>query len=134
MARSWPGAKTNTASSAPSPAKNRISDVPVPVQGLSKVVAIAAGNNFALALLRNGTVEAWGGNEYGQLGDGSLEEEESPVQVKGLTGVTAIAAGGETGLALLSDGAVKAWGANYSGEIGNGTFANSEAPVSVFRV
>ena len=116
------------------PGEEPFSDVPVPVQGLSKVVAIAAGNNFALALLRNGTVEAWGGNEYGQLGDGSLEEEESPVQVKGLTGVTAIAAGGETGLALLSDGAVKAWGANYSGEIGNGTFANTEAPVSVFRV
>lgn len=105
--------------------------MPVPVEGLSKVVAIAAGNNFGLALLRNGTVEAWGGNEYGQLGDGSLEEEESPVQVKGLTGVTAIAAGGETGLALLSNGTVKAWGANYSGELGNGSFNNAEAPVSV---
>jgi len=116
------------------PGEEALSDVPVPVEGLSKVVAIAAGNNFGLALLRNGTVEAWGGNEYGQLGDGSLEEDESPVQVKGLTGVTAIAAGGETGLALLSNGTVKAWGANYSGELGNGNFENRDFPVSVLKV
>jgi alpha-tubulin suppressor-like RCC1 family protein len=111
-----------------------LSDVPVPVEGLSNVVQISAGRNFGMALLSNGTVEAWGGGEFGQLGDGNLEESLTPVPVKGLTGVTAIAAGGEDGLALLSNGTIKAWGANASGELGNGSFENSDVPVSVIKV
>jgi alpha-tubulin suppressor-like RCC1 family protein len=108
-----------------------LSDVPVPVEGLSGVIAIAAGNDYSLALLSNGTVMAWGGNEHGQLGDGTTEESDVPVPVKGLTGVTAIATGGEHSLALLSNGTVKAWGANASGELGNGSIKESDVPVSV---
>ena len=37
------------------------SDVPVPVSGLSEVVAISAGAEHSLALLKNGTVMSWGG-------------------------------------------------------------------------
>jgi alpha-tubulin suppressor-like RCC1 family protein len=44
---------------------------PVPVPGLRGVVAIAAGNQFNLALLKNGTVMAWGRNFQGDLGDGT---------------------------------------------------------------
>ena len=44
---------------------------PVQVQGLSSVVAIAAGNDHSLALKSDGTVWAWGNNSYGQLGVGS---------------------------------------------------------------
>jgi len=42
--------------------------VPFPVQvpGLDGVTAIAAGNNFSLALRTDGTVKAWGENAYGQ--------------------------------------------------------------------
>ena len=108
-----------------------LSDVPVPVEGLSGVVAIAAGNDYSLALLSDGTVRAWGGNEHGQLGDGTTEESDVPVTVKGLTGVTAIAAGGEHSVALLSNGTVRSWGANASGELGNGSIKESDVPVSV---
>ena len=111
-----------------------LSDVPVPVEGLSGVVAIAAGNDYSLALLSNGTVMAWGGNEHGQLGNGTTEESDVPVAVKGLTGVTAIATGGEHSLALLSNGTVKAWGANASGELGNGSIKESDVPVSVIEL
>jgi alpha-tubulin suppressor-like RCC1 family protein len=45
------------------------SDVPVAVSGLSEVTAIAAGGNHSLALLRNGTVVAWGEGSWGQLGN-----------------------------------------------------------------
>ena len=71
---------------------------------LSNVTAIAAGDNFCLALLSNGTVTAWGSNELSQTsGAGSL------------TGVVAIAAGGEHGLALKSDGTVTNWGDTQGG-------------------
>ncbi len=57
--------------------------------GLSGVVGIAAGEDHSLALLANGTVTAWGGNESGQL------------NVPSLTGVTAVAAGWNYSLALV---------------------------------
>ena len=95
------------------------STVPVPVKGLSGVKAIAAGTNFSLALLSNGTVMSWGENESGQLGTGSLASTNAPVVVKNLTGVAAIAAGEEFSLALLTNGTVKAWGDDSRGELAN---------------
>jgi alpha-tubulin suppressor-like RCC1 family protein len=100
---------------------------PVPVSGLSEVTAIAAGENFSLALLKNGTVEAWGSNDLGDLGDGtSSAADDLPAPVLGLSGVKAIAARGGTGLALLSNGTVMAWGSNEFGELGDGTNAGPE--------
>jgi alpha-tubulin suppressor-like RCC1 family protein len=107
------------------------SDVPEPVPGLSGVKAVAAGEDYSLALLNNGTVMAWGGNESGQLGDGNTAEANLPVPVKGLTGVKAIAAGGEHSLALLTNGTVMAWGDNESGQLGDGKAGNSNVPVAL---
>ncbi len=107
------------------------SDVPVPVSGLSGVTAIAAGGGHSLALLRDGTVMAWGYNYWGELGDGTNMGPEScgfvsgcsdkPVPVSGLSGVTSVAAGNNHSLALLGDGTVKAWGTNEAGTLGDGT-------------
>jgi alpha-tubulin suppressor-like RCC1 family protein len=90
---------------------------------LTEVQAIAAGGNFALALLKNGTVVAWGRDDLGQLGNG--EEESSgplfhPVAVKGLEHIIAIAAGELDGYALDETGRVYSWGANQTGELGTG--------------
>ena len=54
---------------------------------------IGAGLGHALALLKDGTVCAWGWNDQGQLGDGGSARRNTPVKVKDLTGVRAIAAG-----------------------------------------
>jgi alpha-tubulin suppressor-like RCC1 family protein len=100
------------------------SRTPVPVEGLSEVTALAAGGNFSLALLADGTVRAWGGDSAGQLGIGGSEtEHETPVEVSDLSGVRAIAAGGTHALALLSDGTVMIWG--------SGGGAESRSPVAV---
>jgi alpha-tubulin suppressor-like RCC1 family protein len=115
------------------------SDVPVAVSGLSEVTAIAAGGSHGLALLRNGTVVAWGYNAFGQLGDGttsgpetscsdSLPCSRTPVSVSGLSEVTAIAAGYNYSLALLRNGMVMAWGYNESGALGKGTTAEGANP------
>src|SRR5262249_8722861 len=56
--------------------------------------AIATGGNQTLALKSNGTVWAWGGNDTGQIGNGS--SGSSPVavtQVPGITTAIAIDAG-----------------------------------------
>jgi alpha-tubulin suppressor-like RCC1 family protein len=94
------------------------SPVPVQVPGLSGVTAIAAGGEFSLALLSNGTVMSFGTNQNGELGDGenAIMQESSnvPVPVEGLSGVEAIAAGGEGAEALLTNGTVMAWGLDVS--------------------
>jgi alpha-tubulin suppressor-like RCC1 family protein len=104
---------------------------PVPVPGLSRVIAIGAGYLDSLALLSNGTVVVWGYNHYGEDGDGVGTQTgcmcvTSPTRVPGLSGVVAFAAGGyASGLALLRDGTVRDWGYNYDGELGNGTTTRS---------
>jgi alpha-tubulin suppressor-like RCC1 family protein len=54
---------------------------PVQVIGLTGVTRIAEGTDFSLALRSDGTVWAWGGNDSGQLGDGTISNTSVPVQV-----------------------------------------------------
>jgi alpha-tubulin suppressor-like RCC1 family protein len=56
------------------------------VLGLRNVVAVAAGYNHSLALLRDGSVQAWGGNCYGLLGDGTTTDRHAPVTILDSTG------------------------------------------------
>jgi alpha-tubulin suppressor-like RCC1 family protein len=93
---------------------------PVGVLGLSNMTALAAAYHFSLALISGGTVKSWGGNDKGQLGDGSYEQTGKPVEIKGLHEVKAISAGAAHALALLSNGTVMSWGAAEYGERGNG--------------
>ncbi|MFE3506298.1 RCC1 domain-containing protein [Kitasatospora sp. NPDC059160] len=92
--------------------------VPGLVAGLGGVDAIAAGGSHALALLKDGTVKAWGLNDKGQLGDGTIVNANIPVTVAGLEDVKAIAAGDTFSMALLRDGTVKTWGNNDKGQLG----------------
>jgi alpha-tubulin suppressor-like RCC1 family protein len=94
-----------------------LQDVPYPlrVPGLTGATAIAAGRQHSLALLKDGTVRAWGFNEYGQLGDGTRENRTSPVLVKGVSNAVAVAAGFFCSVALLADGRVMTWGGYGAG-------------------
>ena len=104
---------------------------PVQVTGLNNVKAVSSGLQHCLALKTDGTVWAWGDNEWGQLGDGTTTNRYLPTRVKNLEGIIAISAGDYHSLALKSDGTVWAWGDNESGELGDGTTANSYVPVQV---
>ena len=86
---------------------------PAAVRISGKVTAIAAGAYHSCALLSAGTVQCWGYDANGQLGDGTVKTSSVPVPVAGLGGVRAIAAGGATSCALLRAGTVKCWGNHY---------------------
>jgi alpha-tubulin suppressor-like RCC1 family protein len=106
-------------------------DVPVGVVGLKFVENVSAGGAHSLAVLADGSVVAWGSDEFGQLGDGGSLSSNVPVEVSGLKGVKEVAAGGTHSLALLTNGTVMSWGNNEHGQLGDGTVAESNVPVAV---
>jgi alpha-tubulin suppressor-like RCC1 family protein len=123
------------------------SPVPVTVTGLSQVSGISAGYDSSMATRTNGisaitSVWTWGGNDFGQLGDGTLTSHSTPERVTGLPvyiagisgggGFTArlgdgISATGGFATVLGTDGAVWAWGDDSAGQLGN---ARSSIPVT----
>lgn len=53
-----------------------------------KLIAVGAFHN--LALQEDGTLWAWGNNEYGQLGTGDTQPRSQPIPVHGLSGLTLV--------------------------------------------
>ena len=117
----------------------RLSPVAVDRSGVlsgKTIVAVSAGFEFSLALSSDGLVFAWGGNTYGNLGDGTGFQRKTPVAVD-TTGVLAtkvviaIDAGADFSAALTSDGLVFTWGHNTNGQLGQGNYTNSNVPGAV---
>lgn len=95
---------------------------PVTVGALSGVVSIVAGARHTCALKANGSVACWGLNQYGQLGDGTLNSPgNTPGIVSGLNNIVAITAGNDHNCALKASGVVVCWGRNSAGQLGDGT-------------
>ena len=109
--------------------------VPVGVDGITDITAIAAGGGHSCALHQIGTITCWGNNWNGQLGNGATSYFSSvPVEVDGITDATAITAGWGHSCALHQTGAVSCWGLNSNGQLGNGQSgedADSSVPVRV---
>ena len=96
---------------------------------LEDVRSVAAGGAFTVALKTDGTLWAWGGNDYGQLGNGTVVSAAQPVQV--LDQVTAVSAGDYHVAAIRADGTLWTWGDNLYGQLGDGTRDSVSAPHQV---
>ena len=101
---------------------------PQQVRGLLEVVQIGAVKHSAFALLRDGTMRAWGSRDGGILCDGmvppsrgvSLPSATTPVTVQALRDVRQFSVGGGHVVALTTNGRVFAWGINGNAELGTG--------------
>ncbi len=127
------GGKVECWGRLPASAYNSAPQPPTFVPGLSGVVSLAVGGEdgfytgeeHACALLGNGTVECWGANDHGELGDGTTTSRTTPAAVPGLSGVLALAAGGGHTCAVMADHSIDCWGDNRHGQLGDGTTADS---------
>lgn len=97
---------------------------PTQIPGLSGVAAVASSADTGYALTSSGQVWAWGADESGAVGTGTVDGTSvglpTPAQVTGLPRIVAISAGWQTGYALDDSGNVWAWGAGDFGELGMG--------------
>jgi alpha-tubulin suppressor-like RCC1 family protein len=94
---------------------------------------VSAGYDFALAVKTDGSLWAWGNNNFGQAGNGKSGDnaiEPRPVKIGNDTWKT-VAAGREHTLAVRTDGSLWAWGKNDEGQLGDGTNTNRSNPVRI---
>lgn len=139
---------------AAGPALSAIDDTSGVAEGLETaapgeaISPLAIGGSHACALPGDGSVRCWGGNFWGQLGDGTTSDSDIPVavidaegSVSPLVDVVAVAAGSTHTCAVLEDTTVRCWGDNgvqtdpvgegQGGHLGNGTTDSSLTPVAV---
>ncbi|QIX62871.1 hypothetical protein HER32_17500 [Hymenobacter sp. BT18] len=97
----------------------------------SRANTLVAGTNHTVAVRADGTLWAWGRNNFGQLGNNTTTDSAVPVQVgTGITWVSASAGLYHT-VAVRADGTLWAWGYNFYGQLGNNTTSSSLVPVQV---
>lgn len=103
---------------------------PTSVPGVVDAIAIGAGFDHAMVLLKDGGVMTWGGNSDGQLGYATeTEAQPTPTRVPELSGIIQVAAGSTSSFALDDEGHVWAWGENDHAQLGTGA-ADAEAHVT----
>ncbi|MEM9191300.1 MAG: hypothetical protein AAGF12_19160 [Myxococcota bacterium] len=84
-------------------------------------------------VLRGGRVACWGGNQFAQLGDPSLEQSwaahrPTPADVAGVEGAVRMSTGGFHSCVVTDDREVKCWGHGGHGQLGRGAREDSPTP------
>ncbi len=107
---------------------------------LENVKVIQAGGSHSLAVTDGGSVYAWGGGQFGDLGDGGAAQRNEPVRVRAdqqdsgagfLEDITTVTAGTSYSMARSSDGHVYTWGAGGNGRLGTGDAQARSFPTRV---
>ncbi len=102
--------------------------------GVTRWIAISAGESHSLAIGNDGNLYSWGLNSDGELGLGDTTSRSTPTLVpfpNGVSGWKVIAAGSYFSLAIGNDGNLYGWGQNNRTQLGIG---NDYFQLSPFRV
>jgi len=104
---------------------------PTRVEGINRIVKLAANRDHTLALHEDGVIWAWGWNRDGQLGNGTRINSNTPVQVQNIYNARLIAAGDGHSAAVLADGRIMTWGRNWDGQLGNASPGSTLVPLQI---
>jgi alpha-tubulin suppressor-like RCC1 family protein len=110
--------------------------VPVSVSGGDTWATISTGDYHVCAVTPDGRGYCWGGNGFGQLGNGNTQHQTTRVPVSGDRRWKTISAGGNNVGATHTCGVTTAgeafcWGNNWYGQLGDGTVGTRNNPVPV---
>jgi alpha-tubulin suppressor-like RCC1 family protein len=106
---------------------------PTPVAGGLTFTQVSAGQFFTCALTTGGEAYCWGGDDFGQLGNGApLAIANTPSPVAGGLTFTQISAGPSHTCAVTRVGDAYCWGLDAQGQLGNGApLADTSVPSRV---
>ena len=93
--------------------------------------ALALGTSHGVAATPDGLLYGWGGNDAGQVGDGTTSTRNVPTVIHALSGVVSVSAGAKQTFAVTLDGRIFAWGENSDGRLGDGTTIDRPIPVQL---
>lgn len=82
-------------------------------------VALGSGDSHSLCVTADGSVYAWGDNDFGKLGNGTCMGTQVPVVLNGLSGVMRVWSGSQFSVALTRAGEVYTWGKSHGGRLGH---------------
>ncbi|KAB0794726.1 hypothetical protein PPYR_11565 [Photinus pyralis] len=97
-----------------------IFNLPLQLEFNRRIIDMATGCEHCLLLDESGRVYSFGRGSRGQLGHGSLADEDEPKLIDALDGIKIkkIAAGGWHSCAVSVDGDLYSWGWNGNGQLG----------------
>ncbi len=110
---------------------------PLLVSGLENhVSSIDMGGYHSCAILNDDTLECWGANMYGQLGDFPTSNSDTPLAITDLSAYTKLAspALGVYHTCVIGDTAILCWGNNSVYQLGDGSYSeeDSATPLVVY--
>ena len=108
--------------------------VPVDLPSNITVESASAGRRHNLAIATDGSVWAWGNNNFGAIGNGSFDADETaPVMVQVPSGeqFQMISAGLDYSMAISENDEIWGWGFNNDGQIGDSTRTDRYLPVKI---
>jgi alpha-tubulin suppressor-like RCC1 family protein len=109
---------------------------PVAVAGGHTFASITVGAWHSCGLTVAGQAYCWGRNDFGQLGNGSIDPDSEnpasvPVPVTLDSAFISISAGHTHTCAVTDTGAAYCWGRSHYGQLGNGSEDSQPTPIQV---
>ncbi len=107
---------------------------PVPFSAGAAAVApttLALGSRHSCSIGFDGRVRCWGGNDRGQLGDGTTVGRLTPVPLAAQLTFATMAANGAQSCGVTRTGDAYCWGDDTYGQLGDATTIRRTAPVRV---
>ena len=104
---------------------------PIQIPGTTWTTDLNADTGNVTAVKTDGTLWAWGFNNYGALGQNNRTDYSSPVQIGSGTDWSKTQPANGLSLGLKTDGTLWAWGYNDTGNLGQNNVVSYSSPVQI---